>query len=95
MKGARQMKRTITAIMVAAFLTGCMSVEKKQEIKQAITTAIIEYAQKDGLTKACEYIDKLAAEGRIGPKNAEDLKAAIAKGVDHLVEKMEETEVVQ
>lgn len=73
-------------------LAGCIPEEKRQEIKEKAHSAIIEYMQNDGKDKAIEYIDKLVAEGKLGPKNAEKLKEALPQGIDQLKKVMGEIE---
>lgn len=86
------MKAIICALVCAVMLTGCLTEEKKQEIKDKAHAAILQYVQGEGQEKAIAYIDKLVAEGRLGAKNAEKLKEALPKGIEKLKEVMGEIE---
>ena len=87
-----EMKLTLMMLLCAVMLTGCLTEDKKQVIKDKVHTAIIEYVQGKGKDKAIAYIDKLVAEGKLGAKNAEKIKNAIPQGIEKLKEVMGEIE---
>ena len=86
------MKVALTMLVCAVMLTGCLSEEKKQEIRDKAHSTILQYVQGEGQEKAIAYIDKLVAEGKLGAKNAEKLKEALPKGIKKLKEVMGEIE---
>lgn len=53
---------------------------------------ILELLEEKGAPAAIEYIDSLVEDGRLGAKNAEDIKAAIPLGVDKVKEKLQEVD---
>lgn len=67
--------------VMACMVSGCALIEKYN-----LRSTIVEYIEQNGEQKAIEYIDKLVAEGRLGVKNAEDLKAAIPQGIEKVKE---------
>lgn len=87
--------KLLLVTMCMALMVGCIPEEKRQEIKDKAHSAIIQYVQTDGKDKAIEYIDKLVAEGKLGKANAEKIKAAIPKGIEHLKKVMGELEEQQ
>lgn len=85
----------IAALCSAALLvtlTGCLSDEQTEELRNAAHTAILEYVETQGQEKALEYIDQLVADGKLGAANAEKIKEAIPLGIDRLREVMGELE---
>ena len=86
------MKAILATLVCAVMLTGCLSEDKKQALKDKAHTVILEYIQNDGKDKAIAYIDKLVAEGKLGAANAEKLKNAIPQGTEKLKEVMGEIE---
>lgn len=62
---------TISIIM----FTGCsmFTLDQKREAQELVMTYLETYGQD----KVIEYIDKLVTEGRLGYKNAEEIKAMI------------------
>lgn len=53
---------------------------------------ILELLEEKGAPAAIEYIDSLVEDGRLGAKNAEDIKAAIPLGVEKVKEKLQEVD---
>ena len=85
----------IAALCSAALLvtlTGCLSDEQTEELRDAAHSAILEYVENQGQEKAVEFIDKLVEEGKLGSANAEKIKEAIPAGIDRLRELMGELE---
>lgn len=85
----------IAAICSAALLvtlTGCLSDEQTEELRDAAHSAILEYVENQGQKKALELVDQLVADGKLGAANAEKIKAAIPQGIDKLREVMGEIE---
>lgn len=79
----------IAAVLTGVWgiISGCsgMSDEKKAEIQ----SALIQHIETSGQEKAIEYINNLVAEGRLGSKNAEELKAQIPLLIEKLKEAKE------
>lgn len=57
-----------------------------------IKDKIVELLEEKGAPAAIEYIDSLVEDGRLGAKNAEDIKAAIPLGVEKVKEKLQEVD---
>lgn len=72
-------------ILFAGAFFGCISGEQKEQIN----AKIIELIETSGQDAAVEYIDKLVEDGRLGAKNAEDIKAVIPQGVEKVKEILE------
>ena len=86
------MKVALMMLVCAMMLTGCLTEEKKQVIKDKAHTTILNYIQNEGKDKAIAYIDKLVADGKLGAANAQKIKDAIPKGTEKLKEVMGEIE---
>ena len=83
----------LSALVIAMLAAGCFFDDaKKQEIKDAVHSAIIEFVETKGQQEVYEYIDKLVEEGKLGSANAEKLKAAVPHGIEKLKEVMGEIE---
>lgn len=84
----------LSALVIAMLAAGCGFFDdaKKQEIKDAVHSAIIEFVETKGQQEVYEYIDKLVKEGKLGSANAEKLKAAVPQGIEKLKEVMGELE---
>lgn len=84
----------LSALVIAMLAAGCGFFDdvKKQEIKDAVHSAIIEFVETKGQQEVYEYIDKLVEEGKLGSANAEKLKAAIPQEIEKLKEVMGEIE---
>ena len=85
----------IAALCSAALLvtlTGCLSDEQTEELRDAAHSAILEYVENQGQEKALEFIDQLVADGKLGAANAAKIKAAIPLGIEKIREVMGEIE---
>lgn len=84
----------LSALVITMLAAGCGFFDdaKKQEIKDAVHSAIIEFVETKGQKEVYEYIDKLVEEGKLGSSNAERLKAAVPQGIEKLKEVMGEIE---
>lgn len=84
----------LSALVITMLAAGCGFFDdaKKQEIKDAVHSAIIEFVETKGQQEVYEYIDKLVEEGKLGSSNAERLKAAVPQGIEKLKEVMGEIE---
>ena len=78
--------------LLAVALTGCMSVEQREQLKEYAHERIIQYLEDEGSEKACEYIDRLVAEDKLTKTQADRLKAAMPQGINKVKEVMGETE---
>ena len=63
----------VCAIGIAMTLSGCLTPQQIEATEQWL----VDYIETRGQQQAVDYIDKLVAEGRLGQKNAEELKAII------------------
>lgn len=65
----------VIIMAISIMFTGCsmFTLDQKKEAQELVMT----YLETHGQDKVIEYIDKLVTEGRIGYKNAEELKALI------------------
>lgn len=82
---------TMVYLLVVA-LSGCISLEQREQLKEYAHERIIQYLENEGSEKACEYIDKLVAEDKLTKTQAERLKAAIPQGINKVKEVMGEAE---
>lgn len=83
------MIKIIVACMLMAALTGCLTMEQREHLKDSAHNAILSYMETKGQEKALEYINKLEAEGKLGKVNADKLRAAVPMGIEKLREVME------
>ncbi len=81
----------VTAVVLALALmaSGCLSADRQSRIKEAAHAAILELVETQGQERAIEYIDRLVADGKLGERNAEKLKAALPLGIEKLKDVME------
>lgn len=71
---------SVCAIGIAMTLSGCLTPQQLEATEQWL----VDYIESRGQQQAVDYIDKLVAEGRIGQKNAEDLKSLIPELVEKI-----------
>lgn len=86
------MNKVACVCMTMMLLTGCLSLEQREQLKESAHKAIISYVETKGQEKAIEYINKLEAEGRLGSVNAAKLREALPQGIEKLKEVMGEIE---
>lgn len=73
----------ILGIVIAILFSGC---EMLREHQDEIREQIIAYVETQGRAKAEQYIDDLVERGELTEKQAEQIKAAIPKGIDKVKE---------
>lgn len=78
------MKKLSAMLAMAAICVAFAGCGRLQERKSEIHAAIIEVVETKGQEAAVAYVDKLVAEGKLGTKNAEKIKAAIPQGIEKL-----------
>jgi polyhydroxyalkanoate synthesis regulator phasin len=71
---------SVCAIGIAVTFSGCLTPQQIEATEQWM----VEYIESRGQEQALEYIDKLVAEGRLGSKNAEELKVLIPELVEKI-----------
>lgn len=74
-------KLLVIGAVCSVLVAGC---GRLQERKNEIHAAIIGVVETKGQEAAVSYVDKLVAEGKLGVKNAEKIKAAIPQGIEKL-----------
>ena len=82
----------VMVYLLVASLSGCMSIEQRERLKEYAHERIIHYLEEEGSEKACEYIDTLVAEDKLTKTQADRLKAAMPQGINKVKEVMGEAE---